>query len=113
MHMKRHASPWILIAGAYACLGAMVLMSGCSTTRWTFETSVGRNVTSSLSGAGYQGGFSGPKDVVQFALQAERGRGFCELRHISHLSAGWPVNNKREDFADLLSCGLRIRAGRF
>lgn len=96
-----------------ALLAACLVLPGCAGTLYTFEASVGTNVTKSLTGAGYDGGFAGPKDVAQIAIQAQRGRGFCELRHISHISAGPPFNNKVEDFIDMLSCGLRIRAGSF
>ena len=94
-----------------ACIGGMFALSACAGTQVTVEASVGANVTKSLTGAGYEGGFSGPRDVAQLAIQIQRGRGFCELRHISHLSAGPPFNNRPEDFGDFISCGLRLRRG--
>lgn len=99
------------LAVVSALAAVLWLLTGCATTVYTFEASVGANVTKHMSGAGYGGGFDGPRDVVQFAVQAQQGRGFCEFRHLSHLSAGAPFNDRREDFVDMLSCGVRLRRG--
>jgi hypothetical protein len=97
---------------ATALLYAIVLAScsGCAVT--VYEAAVGANVTKYMPWSeGRSGGFDGPTDVVRFTVRQESrdGRRFRGFSHISHLSAGWPVNGKSEDWLDMIECGYRFR----
>lgn len=89
---------------------------GCSNVprQLSFESAVGVNVSGSMPWSqGHDGGFAGPNDTVRFSVRYDISeRSFCQLSHTSHLSAGWPVNGKSEDWLDVIECGTRFRGGR-
>lgn len=94
---------------------ALIALSGCSSTT-VYEASVGYNTTQLMPWSRDQsGGFNGPKDVVRFSVRQESrdGRKFCGYSHISHLSAGYPFNDRAEDWLDMVECGVRIRGNSF
>lgn len=85
-----------------AVLGSFLAMAGCSmlspvsaqAATLDFEISAGLNITDKLTGrfAGSDGGFTGPRDTIEFALvwRPASGNWFVKLSHISHLSCGFP-----------------------
>jgi hypothetical protein len=102
----------------YAAIAiAAVTLAGCSVTpssmedRFTLEAAAGVNVSKYMPwSSNLDGGFDGPTDTVRFTVRYEINRiSFCSLTHISHLSAGWPVNDKPEDWLDIAECGARVR----
>jgi hypothetical protein len=69
----------------------------------TFDVAVGYNTTMK------EGGFQGPRDTARFTLKwAPTESFFVSYTHLSHFSVGWPVNDKKEDYADLLEVGYRF-----
>lgn len=94
------------IAAAIASLA----LAGCAGTT-TYEIAVGANVSRAMPWSdGRDGGFDGPRDTVRFTVRRDGQRFFCGASHISHLSAGWPVNNAREDWLDVVECGVRFKS---
>lgn len=93
-------------------LVASMVLAGCSAIpeRTSFEVAVGANVTSRMPWSnGQSGGFDGPTDTVRFTVRYDvSDRSFCAYNHVSHLSAGWPVNDQPEDWLDTVECGLRF-----
>lgn len=92
-------------------LAASVLV-GCATlpAGTSLEVAVGANVTPHLPWSeGQRGGFDGPTDTVRFTVRHDiNDRSFCAYNHVSHLSAGWPVNDRDEDWLDVVECGVRF-----
>jgi hypothetical protein len=77
-----------------------------------FDAAVGYNVTKDApwTHPGEDGGFAGPKDTVRFTftwIPKDDGV-FVSYSHVSHLSTGWPVNNKPEDYIDMIEVGYRF-----
>lgn len=93
-----------------AILAACALtLQGCA----TYEVAVGVNTSRYMPWSqGADGGFNGPLDTIRFSARRDLGQnGFCQVSHISHLSAGWPFNDKTEDWLDMAECGVRFGEG--
>lgn len=91
---------------------AALSLAGCSSTT-VYEAAVGYNATEHMPWSqGSGGGFEGPHDTVRFTVRQESvdGKHFCGYSHTSHLSAGWPFNDKGEDWLDVVECGVRFRS---
>lgn len=91
---------------------AALALSGCASTgsRTVYEAAVGVNSTQYMPWSqGRSGGFDGPTDVAHFAVRTEYANGvYVEWRHLSHLSAGAPFNDKPEDWVDSVNVGYRF-----
>ena len=90
---------------AFAALAAlsMTAVSPAAHADVTFDVAVGYNATLK------EGGFNGPRDTARFTLKwAPNESFFVSYTHLSHFSVGWPVNDKKEDYADLLEVGYRF-----
>lgn len=74
-----------------------------------FDVAVGYNASHE------QGNFDGPKDTARFTLTwAPKPDGFfMSYTHVSHFSVGWPVNEKPEDFIDMIEVGYRFNMNKF
>lgn len=57
-----------------------------------------------------RGGFEGPHDTARFTLtwMPKEDGFFVSYTHLSHFSVGWPIDNKDEDYVDLLEVGYRF-----
>lgn len=96
---------------AFTGLFFALLLSGCASNT-VYEVAVGANVTDRMPwSAGRTGGFDGPRDTFRFTARHEMGRTFVAYSHISHLSAGWPVNDRSEDWLDHVEFGVRFGGG--
>lgn len=76
-----------------------------------YEAAVGANVTKAMPWSrNLDGGFAGPDDTLRFTVRREHGNGrtFVSYSHISHLSSGWPANERAEDWLDVIEFGLRF-----
>jgi hypothetical protein len=105
--MREHTLKVLLLIVAAA-------LSGCAGTT-VYEGAVGAKVTQYMPWSrGHGGGFDGPNDTVRLSVRREdeRGRTFCGLTHVSHMSAGWPFNNRDEDWLDIFECGVRFAPNR-
>lgn len=96
---------------------AALLLSGCSMAPahksgyLVYEAAAGVNATKWMPWSqSSDGGFDGPQDTVRFTVRREsnNGRTFVSYSHISHLSAGWPINDKKEDWLDVIEFGVRF-----
>lgn len=90
---------------AFAALAAlsMTAASPAAHADITFDVAVGYNATLE------EGGFQGPRDTARFTLKwAPTESFFVSYTHLSHFSVGWPVNDKKEDYADLIEVGYRF-----
>ncbi len=90
-----------------------VCLSGCAGTT-VYEAAVGRNVSKYLPWSeGADGGFAGPSDTFRFTVRREHlnGRTFVSYPHVSHISEGWPFNDRKEDWIDMVEFGVRFEAG--
>lgn len=107
---SKHLTATLL--AALALTGCSVAPTSVSLEHMTFEVAAGANVSKYMAWSrGLDGGFAGPADTVRFTARYEISRSaFCALSHISHLSAGWPVNDKSEDWLDIAECGVRFGA---
>lgn len=88
-----------------------ILAQGCASLPHTSaEIAIGANVTKNAPWSnGRSGGFDGPTDTIRFTVRQEIGQNtFCAYNHVSHLSAGWPVNDRAEDWLDTIECGVRF-----
>ena len=85
-------------------------LTGCAGTT-VYEVSAGANLSKSMPWSeGRGGGFDGGKDIARFAIRNEYRNGFfTELSHTSHWSTGWPINDKAEDWADVVAIGYRFQ----
>lgn len=101
---------------------SVLLLSGCSTAPahkagyLVYEAAAGVNITKVMPwSANSDGGFDGPDDTIRFTVRRESndGRTFVSYSHISHLSAGWPVNGKKEDWLDVVEFGVRFDSRSF
>lgn len=84
-------------------------LAGCA-GHTVYEAAVGVNATRYLPWSqGSDGGFEGPRDTFRFTVRREQlnGRTFISYSHISHLSAGWPINSHQEDWLDIVEVGVR------
>lgn len=93
---------------------ALFSSAGCTGTT-VYEAAVGYNATRLMPWSEHRdGGFAGPSDTVRFTVRQESldGKRFCGFTHISHLSAGWPFNDRHEDWLDVVECGLSFRGAR-
>lgn len=97
---------------ASSVLAIVWLAAGCSSLpeRTSLELAVGANVSRNMPWSnGQDGGFAGPTDTVRLTVRHDiDDRTFCAYNHTSHLSAGWPVNDRAEDWLDTVECGLRF-----
>lgn len=77
----------------------------------TFDVAAGYNFSEVVSEGG---GFDGPKDTARFSLtwQPDDANWFVSYTHVSHWSAGWPVNNEPEDWVDMIEIGYRFNLSR-
>lgn len=87
---------------------AAAVIAGCASVPPSLEIAVGANVSEHMPWSqDGDGGFDGPKDTVRFTVRYDISDvTFCSLNHVSHLSAGWPVNSRREDWLDTIECGV-------
>lgn len=100
-----------------AAIAACLLLTGCASSGGytVYEVAGGVNVTKQLPWSkGQDGGFAGPQDTVRFTVRRESGNGrsFVGYSHISHLSAGWPINDRQEDWLDVIEFGVRFDSRR-
>lgn len=107
--MKRIAMSVLLAASLSGCAGYNVyeLAGGYDTSRhmpWSHGQSGGFDDTGECN------------DTLRFTARREsaNGRLFASVTHISHLTCGWPVNDKPERWLDVVEVGVRIgpRPGR-
>lgn len=93
-------------------LVALAALSGCASIprEITGEVAVGANVSKMMPWSqSRDGGFAGPSDTVRFSVRYDMSdSSFCQASHVSHLSAGWPFNDKTEDWLDVVECGVRF-----
>ena len=75
------------------------------------EVALGTNVSQYMPWSqGQSGGFSGATDTVRFTIRKEVTKSlYVGYSHISHLSVGWPVNNKQEDWLDVVEVGYQFK----
>jgi hypothetical protein len=91
-----------------AVLLSMCVTTGCATP--VYEVAVGVNTSQWMPWSGGQdGGFQGPRDTFRMTVRQDIGpRAFVSYSHISHLSTGWPINDRYEDWLDVAEFGVRF-----
>lgn len=90
---------------AFAAMAAMSIASiSEAKADLVLDVAVGYNATLE------EGDFDGARDTARFTLtwMPKEDGFFVSYTHLSHFSVGWPVNNKDEDYADLLEVGYRF-----
>jgi len=76
----------------------VLLLSGCA-GQTTVEIALGQKA---------HGEWVGDGGVVDAAIRRHGDMSFCELRHTSNLTSGWPFNDRYENHITRVSCGMAI-----
>lgn len=89
---------------------ALPALSGCLTTM-TYEVAAGVNVAGDMPWT--RDSDFDCNDALRLTARRESddGRRFVAFTHISSISCGWPVNDKPEQWLDLVEAGLKFGKG--
>lgn len=90
----------------------LVLVSGyVKAADYSGEIALGANISKHMPWSqGEDGGFEGPIDTVRFSLRADYSNNtFVQYSHISHMSAGWPIDDREENWLDVVEFGVKFR----